>query len=971
MPAFDSGGASGEPPASQEELPSQLDLGSDMEPVASQAESVRTIPDDLLAFADERGSIVEFGAGFDPPSSSPSIPTSEALEARADAVELGEVEGRSDGRASVFRRKWRPNKALQEAMRSAMARAGLAADARQVALVPGANPASSSYEAPQADGPAMKRQRQELVQLTQVKKSALISALPQIVGGFYMSPQLTDAVLAASQLAQLAGERKDEAVFEACRALLTSPSLPLSSKKVRATLLGLSDKHVESISPMIGASVFLMDRWFRAALEKHVASKVADPDLLLYIDFVAYDETPLPVDLRGETGAPAMSESDSATDTTALVSSSSTLCATTPGSVLAKQLSGARGVQKILQTIQQGGMVFKVNGEYVLALMSTLCPLQVLDNGTGAVLHAAQSRCSGATRASSHFVHRLRMACTDRLGSNTLAERLLAEERGATWKRLQTYCEVHMTASAHEKTFALIPGNIQGMIRCALALQTGSAMARFRACLRQEVASRFQVRYGAPPLEAVQYKKRVFQLFVSHGSKLAMRRVLLALCPNGDWRSPYVEYYVPPTSQHTEAELLEHVTSGLIAALCASQPSVYPRRRWTGADLATDTLGVMEACHRLLSTTFLRFAASFETGCRSQQLLDAATKLAQNPLGGASEGIADPQPEAASDPSAGDAGGEVAGDQAAATDEGTQGGETNHAALNAANRRIAANWLLTRPFDRLVLQRLVMEPLRALHRKQFSVASDDWEMAQRAKALRAAKLGKTGFGVRDYRLCLAAKGDDERHFVESLNLLLGPSPLWSLVPINSYTVAFSSLAFRLLSRAGCVIHDLLTHRHQKFPFKMFRLLGEPHLAEEFSQVPPCLMDEWSLDMLASHPTLSGPDFQHKLLLVCLMGWKDISPVEARHATVRRLLNMASLQTRPQVLSDLSANWCALQARRRFQRSSPTLPGQSKKVWQVSRSPPPSRAMLVASCMLGKSCQMYGRLKTTMKRARLL
>lgn len=937
--------ASGEPSASQEELPSQLDLGSERELVASQADSVFTIPDDLLAFADEGAPIVDSGGGFDPPCSSPQRSASEARAASAEASEFGELEGGNPKSMSVFHRRGRPNQDLQVAMRQAMAKAGLDADSPQVAAASGADLAASSQRT-QEDGPEKKKQRQELVQRAQVEGREWGAQLPQPIGGFCVPPPIADAVLAASQLARLSGESKDEEVFEACCTLLTSPSLPMSSKRVRAKLLGLSEAKLESISPMIGASVFLMDRVLRAAFEKHVARTVAKQDLLMYIDFVAYDETPLPVDLRGEAAAPAAAEGKPAMDAIAPTRSSANLCTINPGSALAKQLSGARGAQKILQTIQQGGMVFKVRGEYVVVLVSTLCPLQVLDNGTGAVLHAAQLRNSGATRASSSFAQRCRLACTDRNSANSVAERLVAEDRGAPWKRLQTFCEVHMTATAHEKTFSLMPENIHGMIHCALALQTGSAMARFRACLREEVASRFEVRYGSPPMEAVQYKKRIFQLFVSHGSQLAMRRVFLALCPNGDWRSPRVEYYVPPTSHHSEAELLEHVTSGLIAALCSSQPGVYPRSRWTGADLAIDCLGVMEACHRLLSTTFFRFAASYETGWRGKQLLDSAKKLAQN-LGGASESMENPQPEVASDPSAGDTGGEVVSDEAAAIAEATQGAAAGFAAVNAAHRRIAAKWLETRPFGRLVLQRVVMEPLRQLHRRQFEVASDGWEMAQRAQALRASKVGKTGFGMRDYRLCVAASGKDEKRFFDTLGALLGPSPIWSTLPIASYTVAFSSLAFRLISRAGCAIHELLAHRHQKFPFQLFRLLHEPELAQELSEVPPCLMDEFSLDMKAAHPTLSGPDFQHKLGLVCLMGWKDISQVEARHATVRRLLKMASLQTRPQVLSDLSGSWCALQARKRFQRSMPTLPGKSKKVWQVSRALAPSGAMLVS------------------------
>lgn len=86
-----------------------------------------------------------------------------------------------------------------------------------------------------------------------------------------------------------------------------------------------------------------------------------------------------------------------------------------------------------------------------------------------------------------------------------------------------------------------------------------------------------------------------------------------------------------------------------------------------------------------------------------------------------------------------------------------------------------------------------------------------------------------------------------------------------------HIVAFRGLAFRLISRAGCSVHELLASPHQRLPFRMFRLLNEPDLAEELCQLPSCLWDEWSADMKAAHPTLSGADFHKKLELAALLG----------------------------------------------------------------------------------------------------
>ena len=57
-------------------------------------------------------------------------------------------------------------------------------------------------------------------------------------------------------------------------------------------------------------------------------------------------------------------------------------------------------------------------------------------------------------------------------------------------------------------------------------------------------------------------------------------------------------------------KLLKNVTAGILSALASCQPHQYNRSRWTGCDIAIDELGVMEAVHRLLSTSYARFCAA-------------------------------------------------------------------------------------------------------------------------------------------------------------------------------------------------------------------------------------------------------------------------------------------------------------------------------------------------------------------------
>ena len=156
-------------------------------------------------------------------------------------------------------------------------------------------------------------------------------------------------------------------------------------------------------------------------------------------------------------------------------------------------------------------------------------------------------------------------------------------------------------------------------------------MSRSRQCLRQEIASRLEVLEGHASAEAVQYKQAMMQVFISGGVKTLKRRIVMALCPNGDWRSSKVQFFVGPHAPaylRDFANACKFLTTGLMLALTSSQPATYPRHRWTGAELAMDDIGIVEACHRLWSTTFARMCASYASPAASPKILALAKLLA-------------------------------------------------------------------------------------------------------------------------------------------------------------------------------------------------------------------------------------------------------------------------------------------------------------------------------------------------------
>lgn len=752
------------------------------------------------------------------------------------------------------------------------------------------------------------------VSAASVPPEKLESLLPPVIGGFKVESAVETALGIACQLAVQADANHDPDVLAIGKFFLDQEVMPLMSKRLVCERLSVDDRKLERVVPRLAAAMLRLQEGRRRAVEMGVVSATSLGSRVLFVDCVAYDETPLPVQLRNE------QVSLSATDATAPTPSGSVVDTAPPddrlasfGSIPALKLSTNAHDQKVLQLIQTGGLLLSIKDSFILLKIRSLNGLAIMESGSANSLQGALQQLGSATRAANGFQHQVRVACTDGGSANLPSEKAIVAARGPDCKSLHTLCDVHKTSLIHGKTFSLLDSNVRGMIACALSLRNGAAMTKFRRCLRAEVESRLQILHGRPPPGAENFKRAALHLFVSHGRNLAVRRMLLAMCPNGDWRCHEVQYYAPlgDGAVVDPQSVLTHLTAGLLTALCACRPEVYPRHRWTGCDLATDDLGILEACHGLLSTTYRRMVGD------QQPLMSGGIASVDRAGDDARRADADDGQDA----DVGRRGAEhhgqalvlvglgVAADSQAPDEEALCGPKAN-----AARRGQALAWLNTAPFGRLVLQRLLMEPLRQLLGRQFEVAGADWEQSQACKAAQAAEEGEAKVASRDFRLTLAAQGEAERKCLEQAQLLWTERNLWAALPESNYTVEFRALSFACLSRLVCATHQLLVVPHQSFPIKMFVLLKRPELAPDLASVPECLLDPWSLDMRRRHPDLSDSTFMHKLLLIALLQKVDISAIEARHASVRRLLTASSVQTHKLSFEELSAQWLFMQAR---------------------------------------------------------
>lgn len=822
--------------------------------------------------------------------------------------------GRSKGRG----RGGRPNRSLQEALREVAGNLNLAPQPeahgaeQQVAQIPVGPGARGSSE-------ALANDRAELVKKARVPEDAGGHLVKRAIGGYPQMSPLSEGLVACAELGKRPGERHDDETLQAVAKFLSATPLAIGSKRLRAESAGVSVDKLNALTLQVGTTVCLLDRWGRATMEKAIAMHLRPEQLLLYVDCVAYDETPMSMAIMEAQPSASAASSGSLAVQVVPAEQPQGMLSLRRGSPLAGLAGKQQGVQKIMQIVQDGGMLLNINGHFVTLFTNTICSLTAMPSASAAAIKETQVRVSGVSRGATKFAKATRVACTDRYSANLSAEPAVVEERGAPWSGLHVHCDIHKTARIYTKAFSAFENHIRGMIHTALALGTGTSLARFRKAVKEEIASRFVLKHGSPPVEAVQYKQAIMSVFLSGGKQVAVRRILLAQAPNGDWRNHEIEYYVPLIQpQPTREQCLEHMVAGLLAAFTACKPHLYPRHRWTGAEMTVDSLGIFEACHKLLSTSFMRFAAGFEPASRARAVLGAGGSAAQQ--GRAANAIDDEQPGVADDdplPAPASMQEDLGGPQQNA---GGNGQEKDWAAINATHRRIGAEWLQSGALPSLMMMRISMEPLRRLMVKQFKVAGAEWELRQEGKLLDALAAGQsTDFQTRDYRLSLAASGWDEEEFFQKLMQAFEGTALWAIFPRGAHTEAFRAMGFKVLSKAGAGVKELLDFAHDHYPIKMFILLANPHLAADLLQDPECVMDQWSADLRRRHPTLEGEAFMHELGLIAQLSRKDISIVEAKHASLRRMLVSGGVQTHELGFTDLAAGWCMQQFRRRQQR----------------------------------------------------
>lgn len=545
--------------------------------------------------------------------------------------------------------------------------------------------------------------------------------------------------------------------------------------------------------------------------------------------------------------------------------------------------------------------------------------LFVLERCTAEVLREAVRRSSTLSLPSLHFEQKFSLFCGDKFAGNERCEQAVASDRVAHGFGAPALfdCELHIVSTIHGATFhKLMPNAVSGIIRVALSLATAADLARFQKVLRKLAMERLQIRHGCPPTAATEWRLNALRLFSARGAKAVMRMVTLAYLPNGDWRKPKtLEIFVTREVRERlgDDRLRRMVAAGIEAACASCCPLVYNRHRWTGLDLCLDYLGRLSVMNGLLEDAFLEFAKSFHTGFpgdqagRSADIASNAPSLSHITSGGREQGIDGGEvlvalPEAAPGDSIG---------IETNLGEGAGGDTSTWQEERVQNRRAALAFMMDSPLEKLVLLRLAVEPLRSLLTAKFMVASPEWDAKSRCADLPSSADGGEAPGDEraQFRVLVSALNVHERQALDKLSLLFKEESLWELMPQDSHREDVSTLAFRVLSRQGGLIEQLLMDGHRRYPFRLFTALLSEREAERLSADPQCIKDQFSSQWCMRNDMRSA-EGKAILAALAMMIRCEIAAIESLHASMRRVIQVMGMHTYAPAFASVSARWSA-------------------------------------------------------------
>lgn len=695
------------------------------------------------------------------------------------------------------------------------------------------------------------------------------------------------------------GRARDEATRQVSRVLYTDLAVAASSSSQLCREAGVSHHVLEAREGRLASAMLLCEQMQHRGLELAFAdARSRGVHLHMLLEAARYDETPMRVKATAHEDSRALLESAIGGTNLCSFNDVSAVESVERLTLAADRLHTSLGPQKILHIESTYAFLLsvpsEVGREFICVVRAAPRRLFHADRMTGETIAEALRRSSLTTRAGLAFDCKARVVCADKAGNNTRAEGGFSAQRRAVGfgPSCMLNCEVHIVASVVKHMTCDMQEEITGIIRVALSLQLGAHMMRFRRIVREVVMSSAVIRVGSPPDDAVRYRARVLQLFAGRGHKAVQKLTALSMLPNGDWRDrDSICIFVSPAvrASHDDARLKSLLAYGIEYALASRAPHLYSKHRWTGFDVTLDALGLLSLCHGILEKAYPKFVESFRPATKRPDIEGNLEDLPA--ISDADPGMGAPPVQLDSAPGEGDQAADVWQQE------------------NEKSRRLGLRFVSMGPEAFIILMRLVYEPMRKLLSFKLAVADEDFEAARREAERQALAGGTSDQHPREYRILLSARSVAEQNALRKLRLLYDEPEMWQLMPESALTEDWAGRAFRLCSRQGALVQELLIEPQRRYPYRLFLALEGEVEAAKVSSDPWCMRCPFSAHFLQQTDLCTDLGIA-KLRMLAMLCRQDIAQVECHHASLRRLIRRMGLQTHTPDMCLVTSRWMA-------------------------------------------------------------
>eukprot|EP00971_Amphidinium_carterae_P298181 5925029-Amphidinium_carterae.1 len=159
-----------------------------------------------------------------------------------------------------------------------------------------------------------------------------------------------------------------------------------------------------------------------------------------------------------------------------------------------------------------------------------------------------------------------------------------------------------------------------------------------------------------------------------------------------------------------------------------------------------------------------------------------------------------------------------------------------------------------------------MKPICALLLSYLHRAGDAWRTEEDVRVVKNLEASMGRPGARKTPLLQYVSLVAERQCLHDLQNMAGNDNIWRWMPKPAWHLQHQALAFRVISRLGALIYELLMVPTFSCPFQLFKLLEDPsHAPVVLLHQHDCQLQEFSREFF----TAFGDDITSKEALACL------------------------------------------------------------------------------------------------------